>query len=76
MFRDAYGLTGLGFVCVLVLVLGSVLVATVAAVGAMSSAGCDNRWADVPHRWEWFGGCIVQTEDGRWVGEQRVTVLQ
>jgi hypothetical protein len=37
---------------------------------------CNNRWPDRPHEYRVMAGCMVQSDDGTWVPEDRYRVLQ
>ena len=39
--------------------------------------GCTARWAQsgMPHRWEFFSGCMVQRKDGTWVPASTIREL-
>lgn len=40
----------------------------------MTPIGCDARWGDVPHRWVFMGGCLIQTPEGQWVPDNHYVV--
>ena len=70
LFRDRYGELRLWAFMTLFIVGGIILVVVVLLpflplISIANTIECDTQWVDFTHRWDFFGGCLVEY-DGTW----------
>lgn len=74
-FRDRYGITGFGLGVVMVSFFVSAIAVLILLIAFVSSASCEAQWADFPHRWDFFGGCLVEYKGTTYPDSALITIL-
>lgn len=58
---------GNGWAEVLILIFSIVFIVVVSKAASNYRCTAMTRNMGIAHDWSWFGGCVVEVEDGRWI---------